>query len=275
VSAAARAIDDASLLAREAAGLRAFYRPIAGCSPGGRLLELEGGVQAAIVPAQPHRSIINAVVYDDPQRAASALPQLARAYDDAGVRAWTVWVRPGHAALARALQSAGHRLDGRAAAMGAALDDLDLTAGVELALAPDPDWATVARINDGAYGLGAADGFVSALEHVEDPEAGLYVALVRGEPAAAVVARRRDGDCGMCLVATLPPARGRGLARELMRLALRDAQRAGCTTTTLEASAMGQPVYEALGYRALGWLEMWERRGAVPSAAGATEARPI
>ena len=36
----------------------------------------------------------------------------------------------------------------------------------------------------------------------------------------------------------------------------------GATTTSLESTAMGEPVYQALGYRALGRFGMWElRRG--------------
>jgi hypothetical protein len=45
-----------------------------------------------------------------------------------------------------------------------------------------------------------------------------------------------------------------------MRLALRDARDRGCETTSLEATAAGEPVYRAIGYRALGALQMWERR---------------
>jgi hypothetical protein len=47
-----------------------------------------------------------------------------------------------------------------------------------------------------------------------------------------------------------------------MRTALREARERGCTTTCLEATARGEPVYARLGYRPLGRLGMWElRRG--------------
>ncbi len=45
-----------------------------------------------------------------------------------------------------------------------------------------------------------------------------------------------------------------------MRTALRDARDAGVTTTSLEGSPMGEPVYAALGYETLGRLALYERR---------------
>jgi GNAT superfamily N-acetyltransferase len=62
------------------------------------------------------------------------------------------------------------------------------------------------------------------------------------------------------LVAVVPQARGRGLAAELMRRALAQARSAGALTTSLESTALGEPVYRSLGYRALGRFGMWERR---------------
>jgi hypothetical protein len=48
----------------------------------------------------------------------------------------------------------------------------------------------------------------------------------------------------------------------LLREALRDSLARGCTTTTLESTSLGRPVYERIGYRSLGTLQMWERRTA-------------
>ena len=69
-----------------------------------------------------------------------------------------------------------------------------------------------------------------------------------------------DGHVMAWLVATDPAARGQGLCGELMRTALRDAREAGAMTTSLEGSAMGEPVYAALGYETLGRLALYERR---------------
>jgi GNAT superfamily N-acetyltransferase len=61
-------------------------------------------------------------------------------------------------------------------------------------------------------------------------------------------------------------ARGHGLASLLLRKALADARDRGCTITTLQATRMGYPVCARLGYRDLGRVQMWERRGRAPGA---------
>jgi hypothetical protein len=45
-----------------------------------------------------------------------------------------------------------------------------------------------------------------------------------------------------------------------MRRALADGRERGCEVSTLQATKLGRPVYERLGYRAFGVIEMWERR---------------
>jgi GNAT superfamily N-acetyltransferase len=94
----------------------------------------------------------------------------------------------------------------------------------------------------------------------------VYLARRSGRPAACTAALDVAGDCGIYWVGTLPEARGAGLATGLMRQALLDGRERGCTTTSLQATAMGRPVYRRLGYRELGVIEMWERRRAAASS---------
>jgi predicted GNAT family acetyltransferase len=61
-------------------------------------------------------------------------------------------------------------------------------------------------------------------------------------------------------VATPPEHRGRGIAGWLMARALAAARREGALSASLRASAAGAPVYERLGFRDLGFVEMWELR---------------
>lgn len=69
-----------------------------------------------------------------------------------------------------------------------------------------------------------------------------------------------EGDCGIWWVATVPEARGRGLSRDLLRVVLAEARERGLETSTLQATKLGRPVYERVGYRDLGALQMWELR---------------
>ena len=87
-----------------------------------------------------------------------------------------------------------------------------------------------------------------------------FRARAGGGTASVVGTLDLDGDCGVYWVATLPEARGRGLTSRHMHLALEDGRQRGCDISTLQATKLGRPVYEALGYRDIGTLEMWERR---------------
>jgi GNAT superfamily N-acetyltransferase len=94
----------------------------------------------------------------------------------------------------------------------------------------------------------------------EFPGVHTYMARLDGRPASVVLASDLEGDCGIFMVGTVPEARGRGLSTALMRVALSEASERGCATSSLQASAMGYPVYRRLGYRDLGRAELWERR---------------
>jgi ribosomal protein S18 acetylase RimI-like enzyme len=241
-------------------GQRDFYRAITEATPGGRVVELGGTVEAFVCDLAPDVSIPNAVLYEDGAELRDALDDLADVYADAGVRAWTVWVRPGDAETAAALRAAGHRIDGEPALMSARLAAMDLAPRTELDLVAKPDLRTVGAINDAAWGLPAEAGYAALMEPIDASFARLWVARAGGRPAASVVTRTVDGHTTVWLVATHPDARGRGLCSELMRAALRSARDAGAETTALEGSPMGTPVYAALGYETHGRLALYERR---------------
>src|SRR5689334_905967 len=131
--------------------LRSFVRLVGGGGETSQVLE-RPGVTAAVVPAIPDRSIVNSVAYSDAASLEAALDELASAYEDAGVTAWTVWVPEDDRDAATLLEACGHQLDATPTAMIA-----DLTRLAE-AEADDLDWGAganpidVGRINDLAYG---------------------------------------------------------------------------------------------------------------------------
>jgi GNAT superfamily N-acetyltransferase len=243
-------------------GMRSFWPGFAERTHGGSRLELPGLV-AALVPSMPERSVVNCVVYEDAAALEASLDRLDAAYDEAGVRAWTVWVHEGDERARGALAAAGHRLDGEPMGQELDLAEVEMPAGPELDLVADASPADFDPIVAAAYGW---PGFGEAIDAFPSRFHAHAARDEGGRPAACLGIWDVDGDAHVQLVATLPEARGRGLASRLLARALIDARERGCTTSSLQATAMGRPVYTRLGYRDLGRVQMWERRKPAPTA---------
>jgi GNAT superfamily N-acetyltransferase len=225
---------------------------------GGRVVKRDG-VVAAIVPAVPGRSLFNSVFYDDGEALLESLPELAAAYEEAGVIAWTVWVPEADRETAAALERAGHALDGNPRDMGMELSALrDPGPDPELEIVEREDYATLARINEIAYGDPPGD--YNVVERTKVPDFRIYFGRLDGADVATVGIAAHHGDAIVEWVAVLPEARGRGISGRLLARALSDAREAGLETTTLQSSPLGYPVYVKLGYRDYGVVQMWERR---------------
>lgn len=90
-----------------------------------------------------------------------------------------------------------------------------------------------------------------------NPAFDLWIAWMGARPIAAM-ATLLDGDTvGVYHLATTPSARRRGVAGNLLLLALNDARARGARWTTLTATPEARPLYETLGFRACGLLEQW------------------
>ncbi len=90
-----------------------------------------------------------------------------------------------------------------------------------------------------------------------NPAFDLWLARMGARPVTAL-ATLRDGDTvGVYHVATLSGARRRGIAGNLLLLALRDARESGCRWATLTATPEARSLYERLGFRACGLIEQW------------------
>jgi GNAT superfamily N-acetyltransferase len=213
------------------------------------------GVGALVTPFVPNRSIVNSVVYERGADVQAAYDWLEEEF--AEVDAWTVWVPETDPETASFLQSRGHELDADPAMMAIDLRSYAPTL-------PLPEWkpATVeelAHINELAYPW--RDGSMErALTEAafDDTEFRLYITA----DACVLGVDDVDGDAGVMFVATLPEARGRGLAGGLLAAALVEARDRGCDISTLQATKMGEPVYARLGYQRFGAIQMWEKRKA-------------
>ncbi len=242
------------------AGMAPFWKLMAE-SCGGSAWERRG-VMASVIPQTPERSVFNSVFYEDPDALLGCLDELAGLYEEAGVRAWTVWVPEADAVAARGLEAAGHKLDAAPRAMAMATSDLREPGGEggpPIEIREELDMAELARLNETAYGYPPGD--FAALADSEFPGFHLYFAALAGETVAAAGVWDHGSDGVLAWVATLPEARGKGVSRRLCAHAIAEARGREIETTTLQATKLGYPVYRKLGYRDLGVLHMWERRG--------------
>ena len=90
-----------------------------------------------------------------------------------------------------------------------------------------------------------------------------YVGYVGGKPAATSL-RLTTGDvAGIYNVSTLPEFRRRGFGASMTWRAVADGRAAGCKLSCLQASKMGRPVYEWMGYRVIEEYSLWKKK--VPS----------
>jgi ribosomal protein S18 acetylase RimI-like enzyme len=243
------------LAARAVSSNAACFSGLVAGSPGARRMS-KPGLLALATPAAPERPLFNVAFVLSAGAVAGRYERLERFYRDAGISGWTVFVDPADEATAAVLEEQGHVLDSEPRLMGAAAADVAGGADPPLELLRDPDASAVAALNDEVYGYPGsfARGLVSLDRHH-----GLAV-VVDGRPVSCALAHDTVGDCHITLVATLAEHRGRGYAGDLVRTLVRDGVARGCTTTTLGATKAGAPVYERLGYRDVGYLQMWERR---------------
>jgi GNAT superfamily N-acetyltransferase len=233
------------VLDRMLASLRAAWEPVSQWSE-------RDGVGLLVTPSVPNRSIVNAVIYERGADVIGAYDWLESTF--AGVEAWTVWVPDSDRATADFLASRGHKLDADPAMMV-----LDLAQYEPPSAVRTPERGTieqVARINDAAYPW--RDG--SMERALLGSHFGDNLRIYATEDACVLGILDHEGDASVIFVATLPEARGRGLAGGLLAAALVEARERGNDIGTLQATKMGEPVYARLGYESFGAIEMWEKR---------------
>jgi GNAT superfamily N-acetyltransferase len=251
-------VDLQELRRRAVTGVRHEVEAFGGAAESSTLIR-RPGLLAAVVPASPQRSIFNSVFYDDAQALAAEAEALGAAYDRSGVRAWTVWVPDADRASAELLAGRGHALDGAPRAM--ALDLADLAAEPPAPAGVDEGPVgpgECAALNDRAYGYDEA-GFRAGF--CGETAIRWQGAFLDGEPVGCVgTIDAGDGDCCVSGVATPPEHRGRGVASWLLWQVLREARENGSETASLRATSAGAPLYERLGFRDVGFVEMWELR---------------
>lgn len=225
--------------------------------PGGYVEEGDGWV-AAVLPSLAEATLVNGLVVLDPAALPDALALMSAIYANAGVRRWGVLLDPAPH-LRRELQAHGLVRDALPFAMAAPLAGMNLDATTDGPTITRPDYATVGRVNDQAYGH-PDDRMEDLIAGFPPGVAHTYGVAYADEIASVAMVSDHDGDATVGFVATLPWAQHQGLASRVLNRALEDARQRGLTTTTLIASHAGRSLYTALGYQDVGTLELWEHR---------------
>jgi hypothetical protein len=99
------------------------------------------------------------------------------------------------------------------------------------------------------FGFPATSGqlFLTA-QLLEMPNVKLYLGLVGDRPACTSALCASGPVAGIYWVATLPELRGRGFGEAVTWSAVRGGSELGCRVASLQASDMGRPVYERMGF---------------------------
>ena len=124
-------------------------------------------------------------------------------------------------------------------------------------------WARTAAI-----GTGLPDPAVAELSRVEASltdaayRAQLrYIGYLDGRPVACAALVLEAGVAGVYAIATVPDARHRGIGRYLTQLPLLEARNRGYKVAVLQASPMGYPIYDKLGFRVVGRYSLYLQTG--------------
>jgi ribosomal protein S18 acetylase RimI-like enzyme len=255
------------------------------------LLEWYASGPGGTVDRAPDRTIaltrvpfraVNAVVRADldPTRARERIAEAVAVCEAAAVPwRWLVGPSSRPLDLGERLAAAGLTLLGAFPAMAVALDrPLDLPAPRvddlatrRVATVEDLDaWAELQRVS-----LGLDDTATTAWREAhargglgEDVPLRTHIALVDGMAVGSAALFATAGVAGVWNVATHPGFRGRGIGRAMTALVVEEGRARGYRVAVLGASAMGEPVYRAMGFREVARLRNWTLAQPVASQSG-------
>jgi ribosomal protein S18 acetylase RimI-like enzyme len=205
------------------------------------------GVTAAVFPTAPERGIYNnAVLHRDLESGArdAAIVAMEDAYAAAGIGDFAAWVHATDSAMIEDLEHRSYRCTESTRAMGMTLEDFELE--IPAIEVRDPTWGEYQRFLE-RFGVPAG-----LLPDVDASAFHVSLATLGCEDVATALSFDHDGDCGIYNVSTLGWARRRGLGAALTALHVHQAKLRGCSTASLQSTAIGERVYARVGFKDLG-----------------------
>ncbi len=234
-------------------------RLLFGLDPGAEVSDEPGWLLGA--GSATHPVISNAVFRRDDGVDPGELLARAREFFGKRGRGFSVWGRDGGAEdrdLLAAAEAAGLRF---AYAMP------EMTLGAPVQTPALPPGAEMRRLKTGeeaedywkvATASYASNGFPPEVFAGYTDHTGLlaenvaaFLAYLGGEPVAIALTIVSGGVAGIYWVGTLEGARGKGLGRAVTAAATNAGFELGADLASLQASPMGKPVYEAMGYETI------------------------
>jgi ribosomal protein S18 acetylase RimI-like enzyme len=127
---------------------------------------------------------------------------------------------------------------------------------------------TFSRTGAASFGMPAANLDVLAdglAKGIRDGSfcGGCYLGYYDGEPVATSLRYTSGRVAGVYFVATAKEYRRRGIGEAMTWKAAVEGRKEECVISVLQASEMGRPVYEGMGYRTVATYQIWR-----PSAPG-------
>jgi ribosomal protein S18 acetylase RimI-like enzyme len=238
------------------------FRVMAGAVPGGELIE-RGGILIAASGLQA--AMFNVAFVRRPLQQPKAELEAAAAYFEGRRLDFVVRVRNGvDPATEKAAVELGMAFT--AAVPGMILENpqkrLKQSKDIEIRLANDAetleDFAKVV-----AVGFGASLEMTRALAASGTlglPDQEFYVGYVDGRCMATSTLALSHRVAGVYNVATLPEGRRRGFGEAMTAHSVRRGAAGGALIASLQASEMGRPIYERMGFRVTASYRNFERR---------------
>jgi GNAT superfamily N-acetyltransferase len=90
----------------------------------------------------------------------------------------------------------------------------------------------------------------------------VYLGRSEGRPVVSGFSLRTGDTLGIFTIATEADARGRGFGGAMTSRLIADGAAAGCTVAALQASDMGRPIYERIGFRVVQEYDVYVGRPA-------------
>jgi ribosomal protein S18 acetylase RimI-like enzyme len=212
------------------------------------------GAWAFASPAQPERLGPQQVLYEDAGALEARLPAIEDFFRSLGVRFWRVYVPRGDTAAERLLTHARYEPREAMPAMGMSLAGAALEAP-RVTLEQLPTQQELIPLNAEAFG----DPKILLMPWHHQSYAPMHSLGLRegGQLLSCGMAFDAGDTTGIYLVATATSARGRGLASEVTRGLLLEAQARGQAAAVLQATALGRGVYQRVGLRDVGVWNSW------------------